>query len=101
MIESDYTFLTSAILPFYFCRTQHITWIVTPEFVLPYNYKPDYTIFLWSNNTTVFNDMIHVVVEVKSKKGDSWHVLLEKMWDYADNAQNYQSRIWAIGQKGF
>ena len=101
LLESDYTFLTSAILPFYFCHTQLRTWIVAPEFVLPNNYKPDYTIFLWYNNTTVFNDMIHVVVEVKSKTGDSWHILLEKMWNQADNAKDSEGRLWAIGQKGF
>lgn len=99
--ECDYSVITSAILPYYFYPTPRATWIITPEYVLPENHKPDYTIFLWSNNITELECMIHVVVEVKSKTGHSWHKLLEQMWNQADKARGSKDSIWAIGQKGF
>jgi len=97
--ECDYSFLTSAILPYYFPSTQHSAWIITPEFNYLEGNHPDYTIFKWSNRINNFGDMIHAVVEVKSKRGDSWHKLLEQMYSQADVAKNNNGRLTSYWSK--
>lgn len=96
--ECDYSRITSAILPYYFHVTHVNKWVITPEFNYLENNHPDYTIFKINNNP--FGLRIHVVVELKSKNGDSWNKLLEQMWQQADVAKNDTGRLWAIGQKG-
>ena len=98
--ECDYSFLTSAILPYYFHISSHTTWIVTPEFNHTEGNLADYTIFLWSNDGRDYTRMVHAVMELKSRAGDSWYKLLEQMWSQADRAKNQSGRLWAIGQKG-
>lgn len=94
--ECDYSRITSAILPYYFHVSQHKAWVITPEFNYLEDRYPDYTIFLVENSLDL---SIRAVVEIKSKKGKSWHELLEQMWDQAD-VVSHQDKLWAIGQKG-
>lgn len=98
--ECDYSFLTSAILPYYFHRTAHTTWVITPEFNYLEGNHPDYTIFLIPTGNWRYTAVIHAVVEIKSKTGDSWSKMLEQMWNQADVAKDDDGRLWAIGQKG-
>ena len=121
--ECDYSYLTSAILPYYFHRTLHNTWVITPEFNYMEGNHPDYTIFNLTRNP--YNRERRVVapvpcplspvpcplspqgkgergkLELKSKTGASWQKLLEQMWEQADVSKNTTSgKLWAIGQKG-
>jgi hypothetical protein len=70
LLECDYSFLTSALLPYYFHRTRNTTWVITPEYNYLENNHPDYTIFSITRNP--YKAKIHAVVELKSKTGKSW-----------------------------
>ena len=83
--ECDYSLLTSAILPYYFHNTENSTWVITPEYNHLEQNHPYYTIFSITRNP--YNPEIHVVVEIKSKLGNSWYKLLNQMWDQADVAK--------------
>ena len=100
LYECDYSLITSVILPYYFHVGRNTTWVITPE----YNYleanHPDYTIFSVNRHNNYTLD-VHVVVELKSKTGDSWFKLLEQMYAQAEVAKNSNGKLWAIGQKGF
>lgn len=97
--ECDYSFVTSALLPYYFRHTQNTTWVITPEYNHLEANHPDYTIFTITRNP--FNKEIFAVVELKSKTGKSWNANLEQMWKQCDAVRNPQGKLWAIGQKGF
>lgn len=96
--ECDYSFIMSALLPYYFHTAANSSWVITPEFNYLEGNHPDYTIFnIYSNP---YYAEIYTVVEIKSKTGDSWPKLLEQMWKQADIAKFDNGTLWAIGQKG-
>lgn len=99
--ECDYSILTSAILAYYFHSRPGSSWLLVPEYNHTEGNHPDYTIFLLSNPAPpiIYREMIHAVVEVKSKTGDSWEKLLNQMWDQADVSKDEDNQLWAIGQK--
>ena len=100
--ECDYSFITSALLPYYFHHTHNTTWVITPEYNHLENNHPDYTIFSITRNP--FRAKIHAVVELKSKTGKSWEQLLKQMWVQCDvvvgSSDEPFAKLWAIGQKG-
>ena len=96
--EGDYSRLTSVLLAYYFHVTRNRYWVIAPEFNKREDVTPDYTIFLVALNP--YNVFSHVVVEVKSKTGQSWAKLLEQMWTQADVNKYENGKLWAIGQKG-
>lgn len=96
--ECDYSFIMSALLPYYFHTTVNSSWVITPEFNYLEGNHPDYTIFNILRNP--YYAEINVVVELKSKTGDSWFKLLDQMWKQADVAKFDNGTLWAIGQKG-
>lgn len=98
LYECDYSRITNAILPYYFQVTPDTKWVITPEYNNKEKIHPDYTIFKVFSKP--FSYAVHGVVEVKSKEGNGWHVLLEQLWRQADAAQNSDGKLWAIGQKG-
>lgn len=96
--ECDDYFIISGILPYYYHTSVRPAWVITPEFNYLESNHPNYTIFNISTNP--YRRDIHVVVEVKSRTGDSWSKLLEQMWDQADMSKIYDGKLWAIGIKG-
>ena len=98
--EFDYSFIVSGILPYYFHTTVRSSWVITPEVLIRECHRPDYTIF--KIKTDPYKCDIRAVVEVKSKKGQSWHWLLDQMRDQANVARDDNTeKVWAIGVKGF
>ena len=100
-LECDYSFIASGILPYYFHTTRNESWVITPEFNSKEAYHPDYTIF--SITTNPYKAEVYGVMEIKSKTGDSWNMLLDQMWNQANaanDANNGDGKLWAIGQKG-
>ena len=95
--ECGYSRLTSAILPYYFHVSRNLQWVITPEYNYMESTYPDYTIFLADPD---YELDIKIVVEVKSKRGQSWFQLLEQMWNQADKCKDSNGKFWAVGQKG-
>jgi hypothetical protein len=97
--ECEYSRIVAAILSYYFHVTSNIAWVIAPEYNYGGNVFPDYTIFLYDDDTDP-SLIPHIVVEVKSKSGDSWYKLLEQMWGQANHIWYDSESSWAIGVKG-
>ena len=94
--ECEYSRILARILPIYFPLDGDSKWSIAPVFDVGEDHHPDFTI--WDST---FVPDVYAVIEVKSRRGQSWGQLLEQLWNQADKAKGSSDRLWAIGLKGF